>query len=101
MSVDTARVRFAVIPRVDAGVPIHIDSPREGDRNHYWDHPISRLKPSDATLEFVDYFDFDHLGYRDFRYVRARICDFPEHNDLVGREALFDTDYVDICVYEK
>jgi hypothetical protein len=101
VSVDLERLRFAVIPRAEAGVPIHIESPRPGDRNRYWDHPISRLKPSEAMLEFVDYFDFDHLGCLDFRYVRARICDFPAHRELVGREALLDTDYVEICVCEK
>ena len=101
VSVDMERVRFVVVPRAEAGVPIRIESPRQDDRNHYWDHPISTLKPSDATLEFLDFFDFDPIGYLDFRYVRTRICDFPAHSDLVGREALLDTDYVDICVCEK
>lgn len=92
---------FAVIPRAEAGVPIRIEAPRPGDRSRYWDHPISKVKSSDATLEFIDYFDFDHLGYLDFKYVRARITDFPANSGLVGREALLDAEYVDIGVLDK
>ena len=75
-----------------SGVPISIEQPRPGTKNRYWDHPISTISPNDGVLEFLDYFDFDELGCRDFKYVRARIQEFPGHPELVGREALLEAD---------
>lgn len=89
-------VRFLVVPRAKGGVPIMIEQPRPGTKNRYWDHPISRVTSTAAVLEFVDYFDFDGLGCLDFKYVLAKISAFPEYPELVGREALLETDHVDV-----
>jgi hypothetical protein len=98
LSLDAGKARFRVVPSVKDGVPIKIEQPREGDRNHYWDHPIQRLRPSEAALEFLDYFDWDALGSLDFKYIRVRIREFPTQPHLVGREALLEPEYAEIFV---
>ena len=98
LSLQARHSQFLVIPRIEGGVPVKIERPRKGDRNRYWDHPISTLESSDAILQFLDYFDWDPITCVDFRYVRVRICKFPMHANLVGREALLEADHVEICL---
>jgi hypothetical protein len=101
LSFGTSDARFVIVPRSKEGVPAMIEQPRADDRNRYWDHPIGALGPSDAVLEFLDYFDWDQTGCLDFRYVRVRICEFPLHPDLVGREALLEAEHVDVCITQR
>ena len=58
----------------------------------YWDHPTSRL-PDRTELRFVSCFDFDELGFRDFKYLLVRIVTstLPE---IVGRVALVEWEHV-------
>lgn len=98
LSLDASAAQFVVIPRAQGGIPVQIEQPRKGDQNHYWDHPISVLKPGEAILDFLDYFDWDPLGCIDFKYVRVRIRQFPIQEDLVGREALLEAEHVDIAM---
>lgn len=80
--------RFHVVPDVEHGTPILInrDSPRSG----YWDHPVSRVRPSDVDLHMLRFFDFDQLGYRDYRYFEALIHASPKYPDIIGRVALIE-----------
>ena len=68
---------YRVVPVEPGPVPIMIERPREGDRNRYWDDPVGEIKPSDAELEFLDYFDWNSMGYVDFQYYRVRVAAFP------------------------
>lgn len=101
LSLDKGEARFAVVPRARDGVPAHIQQTRDDDRNRYWDHPVTVLKPSEVELEFLDYFDWDLIGCLDFKYVRTRIKASQTHSDLVGREALLDAEHVDIFLEEE
>ena len=81
-----------VVPLDSATVPIRIQRPREGDQshNHYWDDPVKEIKASDAKLVFIDYFDWNEMGYIDFQYYKVRIVSFACQPHLVGREALLE-----------
>lgn len=96
-----AEIRFNVIPGGDSGVPIHIHQPRQNTRNRYWDHSINSVKPTDGTFEFIDYFDWDSIGFLDFRFVRVQIVSFPAATEVQGREALIQAEYVQIGINEK
>jgi hypothetical protein len=82
--------KLQVVPTTGGSVPIMIQRPREGDRNCYWDDPLSEIKAEDAELHFLDYFDWNKMGYADFQYYRVRIAAFTGQPHLVGREALLD-----------
>ena len=81
-----------VIPGSESGVPIMIN--RSTPRCGYWDDPVGQVWPSDVRLEFVNFFDFDQLRRRDFRYVEVFIRDFPSQTHLVGRRALVEFEHV-------
>lgn len=81
---------YHIVPQGVGPVPILIQCPREGDRNRYWDDPVKEVKASDAEFHFLDFFDWDQLGYADFQYYRVRIVAFPSKPHLVGREALIE-----------
>ena len=55
----------------------------------YWDHPTDRISMKTADLRLIGLFDWNDLGFRDFRYYRARIV-AADDPDLVGRDALVD-----------
>lgn len=64
-----------------------------GEMSGYWDHPIQEFT-KDADLEFLGFFDFDQLAFRDNRYVRVFVKAWPANPDAVGRYALVETQYV-------
>jgi hypothetical protein len=59
----------------------------------YWDHPVTEVTRQ-AELCFLAFFDWDQLGYKDNRYVRIRVNRWPSHPEVVGKDALIDTQYV-------
>lgn len=81
---------YQVVPATSGPAPILIHRPREGDRNRYWDDPVSEVGASDAELQFLDYFDWNPVGYIDFQYYRVHIATFVSQPHLVGREALLE-----------
>ena len=81
-----------VVPTLEHGTPIKIN--RTDPPGAYWDHAISRVKPSDVDLWFVDFFDFDNLGFREFDYVAVVIAAYEGHADLAGRPALLEPRHV-------
>jgi hypothetical protein len=89
---------YHVVPLEPGPVPISIERPREGDRNHYWDDPVKEVKAADAELHFLDYFDWDEMAYIDFQYYRVRIAAFPSQLHLVGRDALLEHPYAKVFV---
>jgi len=54
------------------------------------------LRATDATLHFVDVFDWTMMGYVDLRFYVARISTFPARKDLEDREILIDVYQADI-----
>jgi hypothetical protein len=87
-----------IVPDSEHGVPIMISRDQEG--SGYWDHPVNRVGPNDAELEFVGFFDFDQLGFRNFRYYDVLIRSSLTHPEIAGRAALLDCDYAKVF-YEK
>ena len=87
---------FQVVPSCNA--PIMIQNPRSEREKGYWDHPADRIKPGEAELLFLAYFDWNELDYRDLRYYRVKIARFDNHTELVGREALIDRQHATVHV---
>jgi hypothetical protein len=84
----TAISFFQIVPSYDA--PIMIQNPRAEAASGYWDHPVNRIKPEDAEMIFLGYFDWNLQDYLDLRYYHVKITKFPAHSELVGREALME-----------
>jgi len=89
---------YHVVPLDPGPVPIMIERPREGDRNHYWDDPVNKIKAADAELHFLNHFDWDEMAYIDFQYYRVRIAAFPSQPHLVGRDALIEHQHAKVFV---
>jgi hypothetical protein len=79
---------FRIAPRSEA--TILIQNPRSENATGYWDHPVNRIKPGEAELLFIGYFDWDRMDYADLRYYHVRIASFDSHAEVVGREALIE-----------
>jgi hypothetical protein len=86
-----------VVPLPETAIPIDIN--REKVRSGYWDHPVNRVYAQDVDLRFIDFFDFDLLGFRDFEYYQVRIVEARD-KDLVGREALIECRYSKVLAEE-
>jgi hypothetical protein len=71
-------------------IPIMIQNPRPDRPIGYWDHPLNRISPGEAEMNFLGYFDWNRLDYVDFRYYHVKIARFDAKSELVGREALID-----------
>ena len=67
---------------------INRDIPASG----YWDHPAKYIALKTADLRLISLFDWDSLGFRDFRYYRARIV-AADDSGLVNRDALIDVSH--------
>ncbi len=73
-----------------------IQYPRPGARTGYWDDPVNTIKPGQAELLFIAYFDWNEMDYIDLRYYRAKIASFDAEPQLVGREALIERQHAAI-----
>ena len=62
---------------------------RDLDAGSYWDHPTKRVRSDSTKLGLVGTFDWDEVGFRDFRYFRVTILE-AEDQELVGRDALVE-----------
>jgi hypothetical protein len=92
----TAIPFFHLVPSISHGTPILIQKPREGAPRGYWDDPVNLVKPEQAELLFVAYFDWDEMNYIDLQYYRVKIGRFDTHPELVGREALIERQHATI-----
>lgn len=77
---------FTIVPSAESGVPINIS--RDKKSYGYWDYPINLVKSNEFEMRFIDFFDFDLLGFRDFQYCRVRIIQSNLNPDLIGHDAL-------------
>ena len=81
---------FRVVPSLVHGTPIMIQKPRPEAPTGYWDDPVNLIKPRQAELLFIAYFDWNEMDYIDLRYYRVKIVSFDGYPELVGREALIE-----------
>jgi hypothetical protein len=87
---------FHIVPSIAHGTPILIQKPRQGAPTGYWDDPVNLVKPGQAELHFIAYFDWNQMDYIDLRYYRVKIASFDTHSELVGREALIERQHAAI-----
>lgn len=59
----------------------------------YWDHPLREVT-REAKLAFISFFDWDQLDYRDHRYVRVQVLEWPSQPAVVGKHAFIEAHYV-------
>ncbi len=91
---------FLVVPNVPdnrgnrLATHVVVTKPEGGGRS--WSEELLSLGASDATLRFVDVFDWSMMGYVDLRYYVAEISDFAARPDLNGQEILIDVCQADI-----
>ena len=90
---------LCVVPSPASGVPIMIN--RDRPASGYWDHPKQRIAMGDARLRFARFFDFDVLGFRDFRYCEVVIDASVAEPDLADRWALIEFEHVRVFVDEQ
>lgn len=67
----------------------------------YWDHPITSIQPQDIDLRFIDFFDFDKLGYKECEYYLVRIADSFQCKNIIGRQALVKAHFVRILFIDE
>ena len=82
---------FRIVPAVEQGTPIFIN--RDLPRSAYWDHPVSRVRPDEIELDLLRFFDFDQLGYRDYRYFEVMVHGSTHYPDIIGRAALIEVEH--------
>jgi hypothetical protein len=85
---------FKIVPLLNDRTPININ--RDKKRSAYWDHPTNIVKPDAVDLRFIDYFDFDLLGRREYKYCLARIVASKVNQDLIDRDALIECAHISI-----
>lgn len=66
----------------------------------YWDYPDTKFMQS-INAEFVRFFDFDWLAYRDYRYVMVFVSAAPSLPEIESRYALVETQYVRYSLAES
>lgn len=95
--VDHEPIPFLRVSPHAASVPAMIKHVRSTTTNIYWDDPVDRVS-RDATMLFIDCFDWDVRSSIDMQYVRVRIAGFAAHPEVAGRDALIDARYVELHV---
>lgn len=83
-----------VVPLSNDGVQIQVN--REIDKSGYWDFPINFIRPTDVDLRFIDFFDYNMMGFREFKYCHVRIIGSDKYQELIGRDALLE--YNDVSI---
>lgn len=92
---------FQIAPSIAHGTPIMIQKSRPGAPTGYWDDPVNLIKPKEAELQFIAYFDWNHMDYVDLQYYRVKIAGFDAHPELVGREALVGRQHATIQLSDE
>jgi hypothetical protein len=87
--VDIPPPALRVVPRSRAELLVaEADEPHRGT---VWSRPKDVLvQAGGITLEFLEYFDWEHLRTREFQYLLCRILGFPDHPEFEGRRALIE-----------
>ena len=91
-------IPFVVVEPTLDDTPIMVQR-AGGGLTRYWDDPTRTVAPHEAKLTYVDSFDWDQFGYRDFTYVMVRVEEWQGKSELVGRLALIQTTNVKVVAY--
>ena len=52
---------FEIRPSIEHGTPILVQNPRPGAPTGYWDDPVNVIRPRQADLLFIAYFDWNEM----------------------------------------
>ncbi len=89
-------IPFVQVAPSTVSVPIMIGCPRPDAPSGYWDDPVNRVGLGQVEMNFIAFFDWNRLDYRDLQYYRVRIARFDAEPHLVGREALIERQYASV-----
>jgi hypothetical protein len=87
---------ITVSPSDDSGIPLNINRDRGSSKREYWDHPVDFIKPDDVDMKFIDFYDFDQYGFRDFEFYLVNIKESSIDTNLKERNALVKTKHARI-----
>jgi hypothetical protein len=65
-----------------------IDQNPPGEPSHIWSRPDLPLEEGAYEFEFMNFFDWDQLGHRDFLFLEVLIRRMDARPDTVGHHAL-------------
>lgn len=89
-------VLFIRVQPVADHLPLFVN--RDQLQGPYWDAEPRTISANDCELAFIDYFDFDAQGFRDFRYYRVRLERCRNHPNIAGRNALIAVEHARLFV---
>jgi hypothetical protein len=73
-----------------------IQKPRERAPRGYGGDPVNLVKPGQAEMLFIAYFNWLQMDYIGLRYCRVKIASFDTHCELVGRDAPIERQHGEI-----
>lgn len=86
----TPRTDILVKVRHEGAVPIMLN---RGIDSGYWDYPVKEVD-NEVCLQFIAFFDWDALDFRDNRYVRVRVDCSVACPEIVGKHGLVESQHV-------
>jgi hypothetical protein len=91
---------YKVVPKVNASPrrfpSMRVDIGFENRPGQRWAELTGEFTAKDMTLTILDFFDWNLMDWRDFRFYRVRIDSIQGQPDKVGREGLVDVLDVDV-----
>ena len=90
---------FKVVPKISAGNVLGsllVDVGFADRPGQCFTQMTGTFRPEDLSLTPIDFFDWDELNWRDFRYYRVRINRLNGHPESAGREGLVENTDVDV-----
>jgi hypothetical protein len=103
-AVSHGTAEFCVVPCVPdengSAVATHVIVLNQEKSGYSWDQEILTLSALEATLRFVDFFEWSMMAYVDLRYYLVEITSFASRTDLLGRRALVDVHQADVFTRE-
>jgi hypothetical protein len=57
--------------------------------------------PEEVELQLLRFFDFDILGYREYRYFEVLIAASMKYPDIIGRAALIEVEHARVVFDER
>jgi hypothetical protein len=83
-----------VTPRTQRTIPsLMFENP---DFKGTWKIVNGPFGPGDINLSLLDFFDWNQVGWRDFRYYLVRIHECRADQSLVGCRGLVEVEHVDV-----
>jgi hypothetical protein len=83
------QTNIVVILKNEAQRIYHIDiETNQGN----WEHIKIQKNNKSLEMNFECFFDWDHWGIKDNRYIKGVITSFPEYEEYIGKQALIEAD---------